>query len=616
MSATHRSVAAKGKAAPSPLAAVRRVTDERSYLYELIQTIGAGPDLEAILRGVVRLVTEATACHACFVYFLRGEALELRSASSMYEHLEGTVRIPLGEGLTGWVATTRQPAHLKEGALEDSRVRRAYFPELGDEVYQSLVSVPIFARSGDVIGVITLHAEAPHEFARSDLDFLQHTASLIAGAVENARLYEDATARVELLSDLSSLSQRVASAANQREVFAAVVPGVRDLLGADRVEIHLLDGDGRLHLAAGSPDRPAPPPVDTRSLWLDAASGGADARRLGEALWGEDVGTPVVVPLVAGEETLGLLGAILPGPVGDAETTLAGVAAHTSVALKQHQVIERLREQNLLKDFFRALARPDASPSEVAELARRLGCDLDGLHVVLHVVPSTASNGRNAHARQTTTTPWAERAAQVTARLAARFPGVLSDDLERSVRALLPVAHGSVEDVLGSLRELDWDDAAPDGVSVGVSDPCRGAASLARGFAEAISAAEVGALIRGAPGVTGYEELGPYKYVLDPEHHVRDRAQRRLELLVDYDRRRGTRLLDTLEGYLDHRGSIAGTSRALYIHPNTLRQRLARIERESGIDLEHDDWLSLAVATKVVKLRRMRESAGQGRGNE
>ena len=184
------------------LATVRRVSDERTYLYELIQTIGAGPDLQAILRGVVRLVTEATACHACFIYFVDDDALILRAASSIYAQLEAKVTIPPGEGLTGWVAKARRSAFIKENALQDPRVRRAYFPELGDEVYQSLVSVPIFARSGEVIGVITLHADAPHEFARADLDFLEHTASLIAGAVENARLYEEATARVALLTDL------------------------------------------------------------------------------------------------------------------------------------------------------------------------------------------------------------------------------------------------------------------------------------------------------------------------------------------------------------------------------------------------------------------------------
>jgi DNA-binding PucR family transcriptional regulator len=84
---------------------------------------------------------------------------------------------------------------------------------------------------------------------------------------------------------------------------------------------------------------------------------------------------------------------------------------------------------------------------------------------------------------------------------------------------------------------------------------------------------------------------------------------------VEYDRRRGTQLLDTLEGYLDHGGNVVVTSRALFIHPNTLRQRLDRIRRVSGVDLEQDDWLSLAVATKAVKLQRMRDAARE-RGND
>jgi DNA-binding PucR family transcriptional regulator len=119
----------------------------------------------------------------------------------------------------------------------------------------------------------------------------------------------------------------------------------------------------------------------------------------------------------------------------------------------------------------------------------------------------------------------------------------------------------------------------------------------------------VGSLIRGGPGVFTYEELGPYKYILGADGGVRDRYQHALDRLAEYDRRRGTQLLQTLEGYLDGRGNVVGSSRALYIHPNTLRQRLARIERLTDLDLEHEDWLSLAIAVKVVKLRLMRRSA-------
>ena len=150
-------------------------------------------------------------------------------------------------------------------------------------------------------------------------------------------------------------------------------------------------------------------------------------------------------------------------------------------------------------------------------------------------------------------------------------------------------------------------------LAVGLSDPCRGIGSFASGFEEARVAAEIGALIGGGAGVFTYEGLGPYRYTLMTEDTVRDRYQEKLERLVEYERRRGTALLDTLEAFLDNRGNAVRTSRLLYIHPNTLRQRLQRIERVAGIDLEREDWLSLAIAVKVVKLRRMKRRGQRGR---
>ena len=558
------------------------------------------------------------------MYFLDGEVLTLRAASRMYEHLEGEVVIPLGEGLTGWVARTRRSAFIKEGALEDPRVRRASFPELDDDVYQSLVSVPIFARSGEVIGVFTLHAEAPHEFAKADLEFLENTAALTAGAVENARLYEDATARVALLSELSRLSQRIASAASQGQVLDAVTEGTLGLLGARRCEIHLLGSDDRLVLSAARPE----PTTRTRPHhsggWLDTladdpdAGRGEPARRLAGALWGDGLpGIPLFAPMVAGDERLGLIGVIVSGRVDAASTALAALAAHAAVALKQHQVIEHLTEQNLLKDFFRTLARPGPPGEALRGLAGRLGCDLEAPHLLLHVIPwVAASAGRaTARGRVRSNEPWPELAARAEARLSEGFPGMLIDRLERSLRALVPMGDDPADAIVGSLRRMEWGEGGG-GLSVGISNPCRGAEAYARGFQEAESAAEVGALLRGAPGTTAYEDLGPYRYVLDAGEGDRDRIQQRLELLVEYDRRKGTQLLDTLEGFLDHRGGLVATSRALYIHTNTLRQRLDRVERVSGIDLDRDDWLSLAVATKVVKLRRMRDIARERRGND
>ena len=137
-----------------------------------------------------------------------GTRLRIRAASRVYAHVVGKVEFGLDEGLTGWVARTGEPAFIREEALSDPRMK--YVPELEEERFQSMVAVPVPARSGEVLGVVVLHTVAPREFDEGVLNFLVHTASLVAGAIENARLYEESRARVDALTNLAQLSERIA----------------------------------------------------------------------------------------------------------------------------------------------------------------------------------------------------------------------------------------------------------------------------------------------------------------------------------------------------------------------------------------------------------------------
>src|SRR5919201_321620 len=171
-------------------------TVEGRFLYEVISTVSSSLELEEVLAAVVALLSEASAVHACFVYFLDdgAERLVLRAASAPYSHLVNEIVLERGEGLAWWVAERAEPAFIRERALDDPRVK--YVPELEEERFQSLISVPIVARDGGVIGVVSLHTEAPREFTEDEVDFLVSSASLVAGAIENARLYDDARRRV------------------------------------------------------------------------------------------------------------------------------------------------------------------------------------------------------------------------------------------------------------------------------------------------------------------------------------------------------------------------------------------------------------------------------------
>jgi len=162
--------------------------EENRTLYGVIKLVSSSIELGPMLQGVVDLATQATDCHACFIYLLEDDQLTIRAASQVFADAVGRVQLAIEEGLTGWVARHRTPEFIREGAMDDPRMK--YVPLLQEEQFQSMVAVPILSRSNDTLGVIVLHTEAPREFTEDTLKLLVHIASLVSGAIENAQLYQ------------------------------------------------------------------------------------------------------------------------------------------------------------------------------------------------------------------------------------------------------------------------------------------------------------------------------------------------------------------------------------------------------------------------------------------
>jgi GAF domain-containing protein len=544
---------------------MRLQTGEKT-LQQIVSTVASSLELTEVLHAVVRLMSDASGVHACFAYLLEddGERLVLRAASPPYEHQVGKVAMERGEGLAWWAAERAEPAFIRDNALADPRTK--YFPELEEEKFQSLLALPVVGRSGVVIGVITAHTEAPREFSDDEVDFLAASASLVAGAIENASLYEEARLRVSELEQLTELAEAIARADALEELLQTVVADARPLLAAHACHVYLLDSASEeLERAASDPD-----PGSSRQT-LGLAELGPELARGGRS-------SRLAVPLVANGELIGLL-------VADGSTRIElarAVASQVAVGIKKVQVIEQLTEKNLIKDFFEELAG-GRSRGDLEGRAARLGCDLDLPHVVLAAEPG---NER------------LERALRTAA------PGSLFDRREDSLRALLKLPTPSVEPLVGRLRRIHSELETP--VAIGISSICRGETAFVDGFAEAQQALLGTVVLKGEPTVLAYEDLGAYKYLLRValDGGIRDATVDAVTRLAEYDAQRGSQLVTTLEEFLRRHGNISSTSEALFVHPNTLRQRLRRIAELSGLDLRKDDWLMIEIAVKMVKLEQ------------
>lgn len=565
-----------------------RVRLESDTLYAVIGVVASSPDVDRVLGGIVDLLTEATECHACFVYLREGDRLVLRAASRVYSHLVGRIEFGLDEGLTGWVARHKTPAFIRDEALSDPRMK--YVPEIDEERFQSMVAVPVPARSGEVNGVIVLHTQAPREFDHGVLNFLVHTASLVAGAIENAQLYEDARRRVRMLTGLSALGQGIASVTSREALYAVVTRGVRELLGCESCRLYLLDADGvNLESAAADPAAPgAALPAQGAAVLLDLLR----RRASGRLAVSPDSEALLVAPVAAGEEHLGVLA--VEGPeLGDEQDELLRAIAHQSaLALQKVKLIERLTAENIVRDLFAAL---EAGNAHVAEArARAAGCDLSRAHVVVHVEQLTGDDAAAA--------PWPAVAEATEARLRRLAPGAVVDAGADDLRALLPLRPRTPEAVLeGDLHTL----ATSEGLLIGVSAARPGVSDGRRSLVEAVDAAKIArALMSETGGALAYRDLGAYRYLVrvPADDSPDDRHRAAVDRLLAYDRQRRSQLVATLEQYLRDRSRVA-TARALYIHPNTLRQRLERIEALSGLELEREDLVSLELALKLARLR-------------
>lgn len=140
--------------------------------------------------------------------------------------------------------------------------------------------------------------------------------------------------------------------------------------------------------------------------------------------------------------------------------------------------------------------------------------------------------------------------------------------------------------------------------SIGIGRFYPTATDLCRSYQEAKTALELGRLLGTDLGVYHFDDLGLIRLLADINYdQLGDYCLEYLQDLIRYDDHNGTKLLETLEQYLKNSGDYNLTSQSLFIHPNTLRNRIKKIEEIFHTDLEHyENIVNLWTAVKIYNL--------------
>ena len=168
---------------------------EVALLLDIIAATSSGPEVEPMAAAVARMITAATASDVCFVHVLddTDQSLTLAGATPPFDEQVGRIRLPLGSGVAGGVASHREPVVIVTDKEADPR----YMPiaALRGRDFASMASVPMETDPGGLVGVLNVHTIERRDFTPRDIELLLVIGRLIAGALHQARLHRQLSAR-------------------------------------------------------------------------------------------------------------------------------------------------------------------------------------------------------------------------------------------------------------------------------------------------------------------------------------------------------------------------------------------------------------------------------------
>ncbi len=163
------------------LCSIAAARQEVQLLFELVQDLGNSLSLDETLSVVAARLKKIVPYDAIAIYMRSEQKLIPHHVNGEDFRLFSSLEIPIGEGLSGWVAENRKPILNGNPSMEP-----AYLANPGKvSTLRSALAVPLEGLGG-TIGVMTLYRAESDAFSRDHLRILLAISSKVSLAVENA----------------------------------------------------------------------------------------------------------------------------------------------------------------------------------------------------------------------------------------------------------------------------------------------------------------------------------------------------------------------------------------------------------------------------------------------
>ena len=207
---------------------------QTEFLTRLANALNTTLDLQTLLLRTADLV-RAVIDYKIFAILLLNERtndLRMRFQIGHTPEVE-RLKIRMGKGVVGRAAELREPVLIEDARLENNYISAN--PEVRSEL-----AVPLIVKNR-VIGVMDIQSEQVGYFQPEHQRLLQLTASRIAQAIENARLYTRVARQAQTLAVLNEIAREVTSILDLDPLLERIAELLRRLIDYQMFSILLLN---------------------------------------------------------------------------------------------------------------------------------------------------------------------------------------------------------------------------------------------------------------------------------------------------------------------------------------------------------------------------------------
>jgi diguanylate cyclase (GGDEF)-like protein/putative nucleotidyltransferase with HDIG domain len=181
------------------LSSIAAARQEAQDLFELAHELGNSLSLHETLSVLGLRLKRMCQYDSIAIYVLRDNVLFPEFVNGHDSDVFAPLQIPMGEGLSGWVAQSKRPIVNGNPSVETGYLN----DPTKFSVLKSALSVPLEGSNG-VVGVLSLYADEREAFTADHLRILSAVSAKIALCIENALKYRQAEncATIDALTDL------------------------------------------------------------------------------------------------------------------------------------------------------------------------------------------------------------------------------------------------------------------------------------------------------------------------------------------------------------------------------------------------------------------------------